>query len=67
MVRNPLTRKHGDLIDVIEIAKAFTFEAGPNVCYKNLSSLVKADCAVIKSMPVVETREIIDDKINESG
>ena len=31
-LRDPVVCEHGDLIDVVEIAEAFAFEAGPEVC-----------------------------------
>ena len=36
------TGKHGYLIDVVELAIVLTFEAGPQIRDKYLSSLVKA-------------------------
>ena len=31
-LRDPVVCEHGDLIDVVEVAKAFALEAGPEVC-----------------------------------
>ena len=31
-LRDPIVCEHGDLIDVVEVAKAFAFEAGPEIC-----------------------------------
>jgi len=58
--RKSLTREHSDLINIVEVAIAFTFETSPQICYKDLSSLVETDCTTIEPVPVIEAGKIVD-------
>lgn len=60
------TCKHGDGVDVVEGTVAFAFEAGPEICYEDLCSLVESDCGVFETMPVIKTGKVIDEEVDKS-
>jgi hypothetical protein len=49
----------------MEVSKALAFEAGPEICHKNLRSLVEADCAALEAVPVVKTWEVVHQQVDE--
>lgn len=54
-----VVRKHGDLVDVVELPQTFAFECGPEVCDADLSALEEPDAvAVLVPYYVVEAREV---------
>lgn len=54
------TCEHRDGVDVMKKTVMFAFEAGPQICDKNLCSLVQPNSGVFEAVSVVETGEIID-------
>lgn len=50
---DPVVREHGDVIDVVEVAEALAFEAGPEVCDEDLGALVEPDCGAFELVTVV--------------
>jgi len=44
-----------------------TFEAGPQVCNEDLCSLVQSNCRVFEAVSVVETGEVVDQKVHQSS
>ena len=62
-----LTGEHGDAVYIMEVSVALTFEAGPEICDEDLSSLVEAYSISFEIMPVIETREIVHHEVNQSS
>lgn len=56
--------EHGDLIDVMERAKALAFEAGPEVCNEDLGALVETDCGAFELVTVVQAGEVVDNEVD---
>lgn len=52
-LRDPVVCKHGDLVNVMEIAKVFAVEAGPQVRDQDLCALVETDRGVFEFVTVV--------------
>ena len=52
-LRDSVVCEHGDLIDVMEIAKVLAFEAGPEICDEDLGALVETHCGVFELVTVV--------------
>ena len=50
---DPVVCEHGDLIDIVERAKALAFEAGPEVRDEDLGALVEPDCRAFELVTVV--------------
>ena len=48
-----VVREHGDLIDVMERAKALALEAGPEVCDEDLGALVETHGGAFEFVTVV--------------
>lgn len=51
----------------MEVSKALAFEAGPEICHKNLGSLIEANCAALEAVPVVKTWEVVHQQVNEGS
>ena len=64
---DPVVREHGDLIDVVEIAEALAFEAGPKVGYQDLGALVETDDGVLVFVTVVQAGKAVDEEVDEGG
>jgi hypothetical protein len=60
------TCKHGDFVDVMKLAIALTFEAGPEVRDQDLGSLVEPDFASLKGCFVPEVGEVICEQVHQS-
>ena len=58
-----LTGKHGNAVDIMELAVTLAFEAGPQICDKDLSSFVEAYSFTFEIMPVIEAWKIVDHDI----
>lgn len=67
VVQKRLTGKHGDFIDVVELAKVFAVEAGPEVCNEDLGALVQPDPPSVEHCFVAETVEVLGQKVDEAG
>lgn len=52
-----LTRKHGDLLNVLKRPVALTVEAGPEICDENLGPLVQPDPPAVESRLIAEARK----------
>lgn len=59
-----VVREHGDLIDVMEIAKALAFEAGPEVRNEDLGALVETDGGAFELVTVVQAGEVVDNEVD---
>ena len=66
-LRDPVVCKHGDLIDVVEVAEALALEAGPEVGYQDLRALVETDDGVLVFVTVVQAGEVVDEEVDEGG
>jgi hypothetical protein len=59
------TRKHGDLLDVVEFTIPFAFKASPQICNQNLGSLVESESASIQRGLVSKAVEILRKEVHE--
>jgi len=66
-LRNAIVGKHGDLVDVMKTTIAFTIEAGPQISYQDLRSLVEADQLAVEVILISKAREIVYQKVNQSS
>jgi hypothetical protein len=57
------TRKHSDLIDIVEFSKILAVKAGPQICDENLSTLVKPNSFAIEPCLVAETGEVLGEQV----
>ena len=64
---DPVVCEHRDLIDVVEVAKALTFEAGPEVGDQDLGALVETDDGALVFVTVVQAGEVVDEEVDEGG
>lgn len=56
---NPIIRKHGDLVNVVEGAVAVAIERRPEIRYEDLCSLQEANFAPLDFDLVPEAREML--------
>jgi hypothetical protein len=61
------TGKHGDFIDIVELAKVFAVEAGPEVCNEDLGALVQSDSSSVEDCFVAETVKVLGEEVDEAG
>lgn len=61
------TCKHGDLVNVVKLAKSFTVEASPQIRHENLCSFVKANPAPIEDSFVTETCKMLGEQIDQAS
>lgn len=66
-LRNAIVGKHGDLVDVMKMTIAFTIEAGPQISYQDLRSLVEADQLAVEVILISKAREIVYQKVDQSS
>lgn len=62
-----LTGKHGDFINVVELAKVFAVEAGPKICNEDLGALVQPDPLPVEDCLVAEAVEVLGDQVDKAG
>jgi hypothetical protein len=67
VVQKWLTGKHGYFINVVELAKVFAVEAGPEVCDEDLGALVQPDSPSVEDCFVAETVEVLSEEVDEAG
>lgn len=60
-----LTGKHGNLVNVMKLAKRFPFKTSPQISHKNLRSLVEPHSAAVKGCFVAEAGEILGQVVYE--
>ena len=58
-----LTGKHGNAVDIMELAVTLAFEAGPQICDEDLSSFVEAYFSAFEIMPVIEAWKTVDHEV----
>lgn len=68
-LRHPVVRKHGDLVDVVELAVALAGEARPDVGHEDLGALEEADgpLALLEGELVAEAGEVLREDVDEAG
>lgn len=57
------TRKHSDLIDIVEFSKILAVKAGPQICDENLGTLVKPNSFAVEPCLVAETGEVLGEQV----
>lgn len=63
--RSSHTSKHGDVLDVVKLAVAFTIKSGPEISNENLWSLHKPHSATFISGLISETGEMVGQQIDQ--
>lgn len=59
------TRKHGNVVNVVELAVIFSVESSPDVGDEDLRTLHDAHSAAFKFGAVIEAREVVREEIYE--
>ena len=68
-LRYAVVGKHGDLVDVVELAVGLAIKAGPQVGHEYLGALEEADGlgAALVHVLVAEAREVLCEGVDEAG